>query len=182
MRNLQSLSPPRSCHAALTPDECHIYRAGERACKWVEDDGTAATALPDFEHSTRKGGKRGGAPRRPLGSCTAGARINCDASPPPSPPPLPELPELSGEAIAAREYHAAPGADLCANLCPLAFDGTCDDGGTGAAFTDCSYGSDCADCGARGHVICSDTCFFNGDGVCDDGGKVHDGGSGVAAR
>ena len=103
----------------------------------------------------------------------SGERLNCETSPPPPAPPLPELPENSAEAIASRVYHAAPGVALCANVCPLAFDGTCDDGGTGAAFTDCSYGSDCEDCGEREHVICSDTCFFHGDGVCDDGGKAH---------
>lgn len=38
---------------------------------------------------------------------------------------------------------------LCLNTCQYAYDGECDDGGPGAAFSLCDYGTDCADCGIR---------------------------------
>eukprot|EP01052_Picozoa_sp_SAG31_P010636 SAG31_NODE_587_length_13828_cov_2.438779_5_plen_990_part_00 len=50
----------------------------------------------------------------------------------------------------------------CSNDCPFANDGTCDDGGVDSIYDDCSYASDCTDCGLRPHepdmdrVLCSD--------------------------
>ena len=38
---------------------------------------------------------------------------------------------------------------ICDNTCPFNNDGVCDDGGEGAAYDVCQYGSDCADCGER---------------------------------
>ena len=38
----------------------------------------------------------------------------------------------------------------CFDNCSYAGDGGCDDGGPGAIYSLCSYGSDCQDCGARG--------------------------------
>jgi hypothetical protein len=38
---------------------------------------------------------------------------------------------------------------LCGDTCQWAADGVCDDGGPGAAYLDCEYGSDCTDCGPR---------------------------------
>lgn len=38
---------------------------------------------------------------------------------------------------------------LCTNTCRFAHDGDCDDGGPGADFDLCEYGTDCADCGPR---------------------------------
>lgn len=37
----------------------------------------------------------------------------------------------------------------CADSCPYHNDGICDDGGSGAKFASCVYGSDCGDCGDR---------------------------------
>src|ERR1044071_9337225 len=36
-----------------------------------------------------------------------------------------------------------PSGNLCSNTCQFANDGQCDDGGPGADFNDCTYGSDC---------------------------------------
>lgn len=38
--------------------------------------------------------------------------------------------------------------EYCADTCPLAVDGACDDGRSGAATGLCSVGTDCSDCGA----------------------------------
>jgi hypothetical protein len=62
--------------------------------------------------------------------------------PPPSPPPRPPPPAPN----------SPPG--LCTNTCigvpTYASDGICDDdGGPGAKYPDCQYGTDCADCGVR---------------------------------
>ena len=38
---------------------------------------------------------------------------------------------------------------LCSNSCRYAFDGECDDGGSGAAYDVCALGTDCGDCGTR---------------------------------
>lgn len=38
---------------------------------------------------------------------------------------------------------------VCDNTCPYAYDGTCDDGGTGSSYSLCDCGTDCADCGER---------------------------------
>ncbi len=73
---------------------------------------------------------------------------------------------------------------VCDDRCPHAGDGECDDGGPGAMYAVCPYGSDCRDCGARdggdpwggdpgqqqGGGACSDACAHAGDGECDDGG------------
>jgi hypothetical protein len=41
--------------------------------------------------------------------------------------------------------------DGCSNTCDYAFDGECDDGGSGSgSIVACSPGTDCADCGPRG--------------------------------
>lgn len=37
----------------------------------------------------------------------------------------------------------------CENDCFWSYDGQCDDGGQGSAFSLCGYGSDCSDCGSR---------------------------------
>ena len=60
------------------------------------------------------------------------------------------------------EIESVPG---CSNSCFWAFDGVCDDGGTGAVYDDCNYGTDCADCGSRGRSPI--TCQSGSD--CDDG-------------
>jgi hypothetical protein len=40
-------------------------------------------------------------------------------------------------------------ARACTNTCYWARDGECDDGGPGAMWEECTYGTDCADCGPR---------------------------------
>jgi hypothetical protein len=64
---------------------------------------------------------------------------------------------------------------LCSEECPYSGDGVCDDGGPGASYGDCTYGTDCADCGVRvwtapGEPICSNECQYRANGTCDDGG------------
>ena len=39
----------------------------------------------------------------------------------------------------------------CTDTCHVASDGDCDDGGSGFEFSACTLGTDCADCGPRGH-------------------------------
>ncbi len=70
---------------------------------------------------------------------------------------------------------------LCTDTCFYAFDGDCDDGGPGADFDLCDYGTDCADCGPRppqedggSTVLCTDDCIWADDGWCDDGGPGAD--------
>lgn len=41
------------------------------------------------------------------------------------------------------------GTVLCSDTCPWAHDKSCDDGGPGAGFATCAFGTDCADCGPR---------------------------------
>ena len=81
--------------------------------------------------------------------------------PPPTPPPAPSPP---------------PGA--CIEACNWSFDSDCDDGGSGAEYAECRWGTDCFDCGPRvGRAPpapppgdCHQTCSYASNGVCDDGG------------
>jgi len=53
---------------------------------------------------------------------------------------------------------APPGAPpdyLCADSCFFSNDGLCNDGSTGSIDSSCSYGTDCADCGARPNLSAS---------------------------
>ena len=88
-------------------------------------------------------------------TCKAGPLVDCTLSPPPPSPPEPALP--------SQFYYVElqPGTGLCSNECPLASDGVCDDGGGGAAYSDCPYATDCADCHERLPSICSNTCYFH---------------------
>ena len=82
-----------------------------------------------------------------------------------------------------------PATTVCEDSCPeypsYVNDGYCDDGNLGTSIQYCSYGTDCADCGARDIIhlpppsppatmLCDTTCPQNpakaGDGICDDGG------------
>ena len=50
-------------------------------------------------------------------------------------------------------------------------DSLCDDGGPGAEYADCIYGTDCADCGPRfprPPPICAETCNWASDADCND--------------
>jgi len=91
---------------------------------------------------------------------------------PPSPPTNPPIPHLPP---------SSPG--ICDNTCIHFGDSECDDGGAGAEFAECLFGTDCQDCGSRisypppsvsspstNTVICTDTCFYASDTDCDDGG------------
>ena len=48
----------------------------------------------------------------------------------------------------------------CTNTCNYSSDNYCDDGGPGAEFTGCAYGTDCLDCGPRPSrlTLCSSGC------------------------
>ncbi|XP_070545588.1 uncharacterized protein [Ptychodera flava] len=59
---------------------------------------------------------------------------------------------------------------ICNDECRFPVDGICDDGGIRSHTHECTYGSDCADCGEREESVCSDDCVFSGDDICDDGG------------
>ena len=68
---------------------------------------------------------------------------------------------------------------LCEDSCSVASDNDCDDGGVGAEFAMCGFGTDCLDCGprtvepgsaSRNDGACDDTCAHASDGDCDDGG------------
>ena len=49
----------------------------------------------------------------------------------------------------SRGVDGGSGEVLCTNTCRFADDGECDDGGPGADYDLCEYGSDCIDCGPR---------------------------------
>ena len=64
-------------------------------------------------------------------------------------------------------------ADICFDTCQFANDGVCDDGGSGSAFFECDFGTDCSDCGPRDETQTNaDICGFTGfccvnDGFCE---------------
>ena len=67
---------------------------------------------------------------------------------------------------------------MCNDVCVYANDNSCDDGGPGSAYAECSLGADCSDCGradrdppAGATVGCEDSCHFASDEHCDDGGS-----------
>eukprot|EP00966_Prymnesium_polylepis_P329473 7385162-Prymnesium_polylepis.1 len=72
---------------------------------------------------------------------------------------------LPEEATGARRLQDV----TCSESCQYSADGECDDGGPGAAFSDCAFGSDCTDCGQR-NGLCSEDCEYSADMLCDDGG------------
>jgi hypothetical protein len=81
-------------------------------------------------------------------NCNPGVMVYCapPTPPPPSPPPSPPAPPF------------VPGV-LCDNTCTsgqlaAVGDGVCDDGGAGAEYDHCAFGSDCVDCGTRQAASC----------------------------
>ena len=84
----------------------------------------------------------------------------------------------SSSSAAPASSGASGGAGtVCTNTCGTSHDGECDDGGPNSLYSVCSYGTDCADCGARpaqaqpsGGGMCTNTCSASNDGECDDGG------------
>ena len=124
---------------ALAAFECDGWRVNSRRCEWLGDASTCRASI---------------------------VPIDCSPSPPPPRPPPPPEPPLP-----SRFYFTElrEGEGLCSNQCPLSSDGTCDDGGMGASYLDCPYGTDCDDCDERLPSLCSNTCYFHDDGTCDDG-------------
>lgn len=59
-----------------------------------------------------------------------------------------------------------PSEDLCSDTCGWANDGECDDGGPGAAFDSCAYGTDCGDCGPRQSSVTTTTSATTGGESC----------------
>ena len=78
-----------------------------------------------------------------------------------------------GAAVGWVECHARVIYGLCTDEgCAYAHDGTCDDGGTGATYASCAFGSDCNDCGLRNdpHATCDDALLiWVGDWAHDQG-------------
>jgi len=84
-----------------------------------------------------------------------GTRFPPTASPPP-PPPSPAPPSRSPPSPLPPSPTPPPSSgELCTNTCGYAFDQDCDDGGSGAEYGVCIFGSDCHDCGPRGGGIAS---------------------------
>jgi len=78
--------------------------------------------------------------------CSVLGNVFCSIpAPPPSPPASPPTPP------SPPSPPASPW--ICSNTCignpDYGSDGDCDDGGPGAEFSDCKYGTDCSDCGER---------------------------------
>lgn len=70
--------------------------------------------------------------------------------PPPSPQPPPPPPPAPRPPASAWASSIVPTTSwLCDDECSLARNGVCDDGGPGAYYVDCMYGTDCGDCGER---------------------------------
>jgi hypothetical protein len=81
----------------------------------------------------------------------------------------------SGKAIPIKRPDPLPIGPGCSNECEYAADGVCDDGGPGSAYSVCTLGTDCTDCGVRS-VGCQanrdcpdDGKFCSGDAVCVNG-------------
>jgi hypothetical protein len=56
---------------------------------------------------------------------------------------------VAGASVANVGSSSKPTVDYCTNTCNWANDGGCDDGGPGAEYKDCKFGTDCGDCGDR---------------------------------
>ena len=59
--------------------------------------------------------------------------------------------------------------EICLNTCTNGFD-ACADGGAGAEYTLCAYGTDCDKCSPRPAGECNNACQHASDGYCQDGG------------
>jgi hypothetical protein len=116
-----------------------------------------------------------GGPGSDFNACTYGTDCtDCGPRVPRSPPPpaVASPPQATGTLC----------NDLCVGFPTYASDGFCDDGGPGAEFPDCQYGTDCTDCGPRVPLapppsvappstpLCTETCVWASDADCDDGG------------
>ena len=108
---------------------------------------------------------------------------------PPAAPPLPPMPPMPPAAPPPPLAPPAPPHEpvLCVETCIHASDGDCDDGGVGAEYDACAFGTDCINCGPRlrsdaplppmpppappqAPVLCAETCIHASDNDCDDGG------------
>ena len=130
--------PPIPPGAAACDDSC-IYSSNGNC-----NDGGSGS---EYSHCT------------PGSDCTdCGPRIMTPSPPPPFP----------------------PGSAVCSDTCTFASNNNCNDGGSGAEFSHCTYGTDCSDCGPRlmspsppslpPGGACDDTCVFASNGNCNDGG------------
>ena len=112
---------------------------------------------------------------------SAAVESNCFSAYPPAPPqtPVPMPPPPSSPPTAPQ---VCENSDMCAYL----NDKVCDDGGENSRWSDCVYGTDCADCGPRdimyppppsppATTVCDNSCpenpYYASDGDCDDGGE-----------
>ena len=66
----------------------------------------------------------------------------------PPPSPLAPLPGSPREPPLVATGDSTP-SSFCGDSCRWSADGACDDGGPGAQYTSCPFGSDCQDCGSR---------------------------------
>eukprot|EP00900_Chrysochromulina_parva_P011793 jgi/Chrpa1/20614/Chrysochromulina_OHIO_Genome00026547-RA len=113
-------------------------------------------------------------------TCVYSSDADCDDGGPGSEFPLCALGTDCTDCGPRTPLAPPPSATLCNDLCvgfPMyASDGFCDDGGPGAEFPDCQYGTDCTDCGPRtplappSTTLCTETCVYASDADCDDGG------------
>ena len=147
-------SPPKP--PARPPYPPNVVLCGE-TCVYASDadcdDGGPGSEFPLCAYGT---------------DCTdCGPRLARPPPPPKLPPPPPTPPLLPGY--------------VCLNNCLNAGGGSCSDGGPGAEFATCAYGSDCIDCGPRAQrpptappppltPLCTETCNWASDADCDDGG------------
>ena len=65
------------------------------------------------------------------------------------PPPPPPPPNFPGQECLCSDTCRTPGTQVPAETNFLHSDGMCDDGGVGAEYSYCGYGTDCQDCGPR---------------------------------
>ena len=92
-----------------------------------------------------------------LGPGSAPRQLQDSLTPPPTPqqPDFESLPASGGSFVEDHSALALPRRsgtrrlEDCSNTCYAASDGDCDDGGSGSAYSGCSLGTDCVDCGSR---------------------------------
>lgn len=73
----------------------------------------------------------------------------CNGVPQESCPYVPGCSWTDGTSDTTGSGESGSGGGICSDACQVAGDGDCDDGGPGSEFTDCTYGTDCSDCGTR---------------------------------
>ena len=56
---------------------------------------------------------------------------------------------INHDGVTGDTFSPAPDASQCSNSCLYASNGECGDGGPGAEYSSCAWGTDCLDCGPR---------------------------------